>query len=80
MKTWPLQEAKAKFSALVDESIASGAQMVTRHGEPAVVIIPIKEYERMSSKKESLASFFSGAPRVELNIERSRDEGRIVDL
>jgi len=80
MKSWPLQEAKARFSELVKESIASGAQMVTRHGEPAVVVLPIEEYERMASRKESLRSFLTGAPRAELDIERSIDEGRIVDL
>lgn len=37
-KTWPLQEAKAKFSELVRRAQTDGPQTVTVHGEPAVVI------------------------------------------
>jgi antitoxin Phd len=37
-KTWPLQEAKAKFSELVRLAQSDGPQTVTVHGQPAVVI------------------------------------------
>jgi antitoxin Phd len=39
--TWQLQEAKNRFSELVDLSIAEGPQIVTRHGKPVVQIVPI---------------------------------------
>ncbi len=37
-RTWPLQEAKAKFSELVRLAQTDGPQTVTVHGQPAVVI------------------------------------------
>jgi prevent-host-death family protein len=37
-KTWPLQEAKAKFSELVRKAQTEGPQTVTVHGEPTVVV------------------------------------------
>ena len=40
---WQLQEAKNRFSEVVDEALARGPQTVTRHGEEVVVIISAKE-------------------------------------
>lgn len=39
--TWQLQEAKNRFSELVDLSLTEGPQIVTRHGKPVVQIVPI---------------------------------------
>jgi antitoxin Phd len=41
-KTWPLQEAKAKFSEVVRLAQSEGPQTVTVHGQPAVVITAAK--------------------------------------
>lgn len=41
-KTWPLQEAKAKFSELVRLAQSEGPQTVTVHGQPAVVVSAAK--------------------------------------
>ncbi len=35
---WQLQEAKSRFSEVVEQAIKNGAQTVTKHGRPAVVI------------------------------------------
>lgn len=39
--TWQLQEAKNRFSELVDLSLKEGPQIVTRHGKPVVQIVPL---------------------------------------
>ena len=39
MHTWQLQEAKSRFSELVDRTLAEGPQLVTRRGAEAVVVI-----------------------------------------
>ena len=44
---WPLQDAKNKFSALVNAALAGEPQRVTRRGEPAVVVLAAEEYERL---------------------------------
>ena len=49
MATWQLQEAKAKFSELVDKAEKEGAQVITRRGVETAVVIPIGEWKRLSS-------------------------------
>ena len=47
MTEWPLQDAKNKFSALLNAALAGEAQLVTRRGQPAVVVLAADEYERL---------------------------------
>ena len=44
---WPLQDAKNQFSAMVNAALAGEAQLVTRRGQPAVVVLAADEYERL---------------------------------
>ena len=44
---WTLQEAKNRFSAVVDAAMAGQPQQVTRRGKPAVVVLSVAEYDRM---------------------------------
>lgn len=80
MKKWPLQDAKARFSELVNYCLEYGPQMVTRNGREVVVLLPIEDYKRTIAPKKSLKEFFLSAPRTELNIHRSKDTGRKVTL
>jgi len=64
----------------VTTCIANGPQVVTRHGKPAVVIIPADEYLAYAAPSTGLKDFMLSAPRVELEIVRSRDTGRDIDL
>ena len=47
MSEWKLQDAKSKFSELVNDALAGEPQHVTRRGKPAVVVLAVDEYERM---------------------------------
>ena len=47
MTDWPLQDAKNRFSAVVDAALAGEPQRVTRRGRPAVVVLAVDEYERL---------------------------------
>jgi antitoxin Phd len=49
MPSWPLQDAKAKFSELVDTTLKKGPQVVTRRGIETVVVVPIDEWRRLTS-------------------------------
>lgn len=80
MRTWALQDAKARFSELVKRALMEGPQEVTRHGHPAVVVVPALDYFRLSQRRETLSQFFASAPRIELNIVRDRGGERQVDL
>ncbi len=59
---WQLQEAKSRFSELVETVIVNGAQTVTKHGKPAVVIISAEEYQRSVIPRKSLAAMLRSCP------------------
>jgi prevent-host-death family protein len=47
MASWQVQEAKARFSELLDAALKKGPQIVTRRGEEAAVVVPIEEWRRL---------------------------------
>ncbi len=47
MKSWQVQDAKARFSALLDASLKEGPQMVTRRGAPAAVLVAADRWREM---------------------------------
>lgn len=50
MKTWPVQDAKARFSEFLDSCLAEGPQLVTRRGAEAAVLVPIDEWRRLQAQ------------------------------
>jgi prevent-host-death family protein len=81
---WSLQDAKAQFSEVVRRSLDTGPQFVTRNGEDAVVIVSVREFNRLSRPRAagSLARFLADSPLadVHLDIARTRSSGRPVKL
>ena len=78
---WQLQEAKQKFSQLVQRAIDEGPQVVTRRGEEVVVVVSAKEYRRLTGVVPDFKEFLLEAPDLErLEIRRSRDHARMVGL
>jgi len=49
MNAWPVQDAKARFSELLDACISEGPQVVTRRGAETAVLVPIAEWKRLSN-------------------------------
>ena len=49
MHTWPVQDAKARFSEFLDACLSQGPQMVTKRGAEAAVLVPVHEWRRMQS-------------------------------
>lgn len=47
MDSWQVQDAKARFSELLDTTLKKGPQVVTRRGVAAAVLVPIEEWERL---------------------------------
>lgn len=47
---WSIQDGKDGFSALV-EAAREKPQTVTKHGKPAVVVVAVEEFARMSEKE-----------------------------
>lgn len=82
MTIWKLQDAKNRFSELVDKAEEEGPQMVSRHGKPAAVVVSFEEYKKLLRPEQNLFEFIQQSPwcGVDLDLERSRDIGREVDL
>lgn len=82
MVAWKLQDAKNRFSELVDKAEDEGPQMVNRHGKPAAVIISFEEYRKLLRPEQNLFEFIKKSPwfGVKLELERSKDTGRLVEL
>lgn len=49
MHTWPVQDAKARFSEFLDACVANGPQIVTRRGAETAILVPIAQWRRLSS-------------------------------
>jgi antitoxin Phd len=47
MAQWQVQDAKARFSELLDETIKKGPQVVTRRGIETAILVPIEEWNRL---------------------------------
>lgn len=77
---WQLQEAKNKFSNLVDKAHHDGPQVVTRHGKESVVIIAIEDYQKLNKPKSDLVSFFKKSPLSGINLDLTRDKSSSRDI
>ena len=49
MKTWQVQDAKARFSEMLDACVTEGPQMVTRRGAAAAVLVPVGDWRRLTA-------------------------------
>ncbi len=73
MKSWQLQEAKARFSKVVRDATLKGPQNITVRGEPVVMIISITEFDKLTKKKPSFVQFMRQSPLVGTKIDWQRD-------
>jgi prevent-host-death family protein len=63
-KKWALQDAKAKFSELVERTVKEGPQVVTKRGVSTIVTMPYDEWQRVShSAGPSLKDLLRNAPK-----------------
>ena len=81
-KNWQLQEAKNQFSTVVDKALTDGYQVVTRHGQPAVVVMSMEEFRKLKPRTQTLSRFLADSPLCDLGglSPRPRDLPRKVDL
>jgi antitoxin Phd len=47
MATWAVQDAKARFSEVLDLAEKKGPQIITRRGVETAVLCPIEEWKRI---------------------------------
>ena len=70
MHTWPVQDAKSRFSEFLDACLSEGPQMVTQRGTEAAVLVPVDQWRRLhSAARPSLKQLLlSDEARIELMI------------
>lgn len=86
MSNWPVQEAKSRFSELIDQSLSNGPQVVTRHGRATAVVVPYAQWQALEARsKRDLKTVLldTSTPRFELPIPvrgklKSRNAGSKV--
>ncbi len=49
-RTWPVQDAEARFSELLEASLAEGSQIVSKRGVDAAVLVPIEQWQQMQKR------------------------------
>ncbi|VAW43314.1 VapB protein (antitoxin to VapC) [hydrothermal vent metagenome] len=79
ISSWQLQEAKNKFSQVVDRAREKGPQIITRRGVEVAIVLAVEEYRQLVSSQEKLSDFFRHSPLAELDIDLSRDKSPIRD-
>lgn len=70
MHSWSVQDAKARFSELLDTCMSEGIQVITKRGTEAAVLIPVEEWHRLNdAAKPSLKSLLlSDNARVDFDL------------
>ena len=74
MRTWPVQDAKARFSEFLEASLKEGPQVVTKRGVEAAVLVPLEEWRRLESAARPTLKelLLAEAPRAEIPVPPSR--------
>jgi antitoxin Phd len=75
-KSWPVQDAKARFSELLDACMANGPQVVTRRGADAAVLVSVSEWNRLSQAARPTLKelLLAPSPRFDIPVP---DRGRL---
>lgn len=80
MKTVHLREAKGTFSAIIEAAEQGEATIVTKHGQPAAMIVPIELGRRLYAERQpSFATLLMSIPH-DLPLERDHSPVPDVDL
>ena len=87
MATWQVQQAKTRFSEVIERAQNEGPQTITKHGKPRAVVLSAAEYEALSSgkakpKRDFVDFLMNTGPILEgVDLERDKsDFGRDIDL
>jgi len=81
---WSLEDAKNSFSAVVAAAVNGAPQTVTKRGKPAVVVLSVAEYQRLTQREAAETPNFVdhilGIPQDDGSFERGRVKPRNVDF
>jgi prevent-host-death family protein len=67
--SWSVQEAKARFSELLDASINDGPQIVTKRGVETAVVVPIEQWRSLQQRARPTLKDLLLAPEPRFDLE-----------
>lgn len=79
MHIWQLQEAKAKFTQLMNEAKLE-PQIISRHGVRETVMISIEKFEELLKPHNDAVSFFQKSPLYNAELDSTRDKSLSRDI
>jgi len=67
---WPVQDAKARFSELLDTCLREGPQIVTKRGTEAAVLVAMEDWRRLqhSARPTLKELLLADEPRAEIAV------------
>ena len=79
---WTVQDAKNRFSEVIEHALCEGPQTITRRGKETAVLVSIETFRGISGAEGGLVEFLQGSPLAEgeLDLDREREFGREIDL
>lgn len=80
MHTWQIQDAKNKFSEMIEEATRHGPQVITRRGVEAAVALSYDEYRKMLLGQQKLSEFFQESPLAGIDLDLERDVSAARDI
>jgi antitoxin Phd len=81
MARWQVQEAKTRFSEVIEEAQSKGPQIITRHGAERAVVLSFDDFRSLTAHKPGLKEYLLDGPKFDdFEIERDRDTGREISL
>ena len=62
---WQVQEAKNRFSEVIERALREGPQVVTRHGKPVVQVVAVAGEAKAAREDDGFAKYLLEAPKVD---------------
>lgn len=79
MKHVQVRDAEANLSALIEAAEQGRPTTITRQGQPAAVLVPVSDAEKLYASDTSFADHLLAFPGG-LELERDRTSPRSIDL
>lgn len=79
--TWQLQDAKNRFSEVVETSLSKGPQVISRRGKNTAVLLSYGEYQKLTQKRKSVKQALMAMDISQLDLTRDpSDTGRAAPI
>jgi prevent-host-death family protein len=76
-RVWQIQEAKNKFSEVVNEAIKHGPQIITKRGVETVIVLSYAQYRKVMLNQKKLSDFFRESPLAKVDLDLKRDKSGV---